>query len=125
MIVATDAPLIPIQCKRLAQRVTVGLARAGGVGHNGSGDIFLAFSTGNHPSQDSSNDAGLDSGHPVDVQMIPNHHIDPLFEATAEAVEESILNALTSAETTTGYRGRTAHAIPLDTLQRVMERYRP
>ena len=57
--------------------------------------------------------------------MIPNNQIDPRFEATAEAVEESILNALTSAETTTGYQGRTAHAIPLDQLQRVMERYRP
>ena len=124
VIVATDAPLLPIQCRRLAQRATVGLARAGGVGHNGSGDIFLAFSTGNHPTLDSSDDAS-DTGQPVSVQMIPNHHIDPLFEATAEAVEESILNALTSAETTTGFQGRTAHAILLDQLQGVMEKYRP
>jgi D-aminopeptidase len=125
VIVATDAPLIPIQCKRLVQRATIGLARAGGVGHNGSGDIFLAFSTGNHPTLDSSEDDASDTGQPIDVQMIPNHLIDPLFEATAEAVEESILNALTAAETTVGYQGRTAHAIPLDTLQHVMEKYQP
>ena len=125
VIVATDAPLLPIQCKRLVQRATVGLARTGGVGHNGSGDIFLAFSTGNHPTQGSIGAGDANTGQPIGVQMIPNHHIDPLFEAIAEAVEESILNALTSAETTTGYQGRTAHAIPLDQLQRVMERYRP
>ena len=82
VIIATDAPLLPIQCRRLAQRATVGLARVGGVGHNGSGDIFLAFSTGNHPTRGSSDDAS-DTGQPVSVQMTTNHHIDALFEATA------------------------------------------
>ena len=115
IVVATDAPLLPVQCQRLASRATVGLARAGGSGHNGSGDIFLAFSTGNHvPRTDG----------PLDVKMLPLDHIDPLFDATAEAVEESIINALTSAETMTGLDGRTAHALPLDELERTMRKYR-
>ena len=115
VIVATDAPLLPIQCQRLAKRATVGLSRAGGSGHNGSGDIFLAFSTGNHVT---------DTEGPLDARMLPLDQIDPLFDATAEAVEESIVNALTSAETMTGLNGRTAHALPLDELERVMGKYR-
>ena len=117
VIIATDAPLIPIQCKRLAQRATVELARAGGTGHNGSGDIFLAFATGNSIPADSE---GL-----RDLKMLPHAQINPLFDGVADAVEESILNALCAAETITGFRGRTAHALPLDELERVMERYRP
>ena len=115
IVVATDAPLLPIQCRRLARRATVGLARAGGSGHNGSGDIFLAFSTGNHVTS---------SDGPLDVRMLPLDHINPLFDATAEAVEESIINALTSAETMTGRNGHTAHALPLDELERVMGKHR-
>ncbi len=114
IVVATDAPLLPVQCQRLARRATVGLARAGGSGHNGSGDIFLAFSTGNHVTR---------TGEPLDVRMLPLDQISPLFDATAEAVEESIINALTSAETMTGLDGRTAHALPLDKLERVMRKY--
>ena len=117
VIVATDAPLLPIQCKRLAQRATVGLARTGGVGHNGSGDIFLAFATGNHLP------AG--SGELCDLQMVPHHQMDPLIEAVAEAVEESILNALAAGETTIGFQGRTIHALPHDELRKVMARYAP
>ena len=117
IIVATDAPLLPFQCRRLAQRATVGLARVGGTGHNGSGDIFLAFATGNHVPRDSDG--------PVALSMMPNDHMDPMFDATAEAVEESVLNALAAAETTVGLNGRTAHALPLDELQRVMARYAP
>ncbi len=116
IVVATDAPLIPSQCKRLAQRATVGLARTGGVGHNGSGDIFLAFATGNH----------ID-GHGeslYEVKMMPNHHMNELFEATAEAVEEAIWNVLAAAETTVGFKGRTAHAIPLEEVRRVWGKYR-
>ena len=117
VVVATDAPLVPVQCKRLARRATVGLARVGGVGFNGSGDIFLAFATGNHlPS---------DAAVIRDLAMMSPSQMDPLIEAVAEAVEESILNALTAAETTTGFQGRTAHALPLDELQSVMARYRP
>ena len=117
VVVATDAPLVPVQCKRLARRATVGLARVGGVGFNGSGDIFLAFATGNH--------LPADTGVIRDLAMLSPSQMDPLIEAVAEAVEESILNALTAAETTIGFQGRTVHALPLDELQRVMGRYRP
>lgn len=117
VIIATDAPILPMQCKRLAQRATVGLARAGGIGHNGSGDIFLCFATGN---QILTNPTG-----PRPLQMLPNEHLNPFFEAVAEAVEEAILNAITMAETMTGFKGRTAYELPLDKLQQVMARYRP
>ncbi|QBD77733.1 S58 family peptidase [Ktedonosporobacter rubrisoli] len=112
VIVATDAPLLPVQCKRLARRATVGLARVGGVGSDGSGDIFLAFATGNH--------LPYKSGAIHDVKMLSHDQLTLFFEATAEAVEEAILNVLTSAETMTGWRGRTAYALPLDELRRVM-----
>lgn len=112
IIVATDAPLLPFQCKRLARRATVGLARVGGNGHNGSGDLFLAFATGNH--------VPLQSEQPVTVQMVPNGQMSLLFDAVAEAVEEAILNALTAAETMTGQQGRVAHALPLDRLAAIM-----
>lgn len=117
IIIATDAPLLPMQCKRLSQRATVGLARAGGVGHNGSGDIFLTFATGNHIY---ANTNGRRT-----IEMIPNEHLNPFFEAVAEAVEESILNALTAAKTMTGHQGHTAYELPLDELQHIMMRYRP
>lgn len=108
VIIATDAPLIPTQCNRLARRATIGLARTGGVGYNTSGDLFLCFSTGNHydPRKNQS----------LQVKMIHHGQMDPFIEATAEAVEEAILNALTSAETMAGYRNHTAHALPLKTL---------
>lgn len=108
VIIATDVPLLPIQCKRLARRAAVGLARTGGVGNNTSGDLFLAFSTGNHYDH-----AAQGSIH---IEMLHNHQMDSFIEATAEAVEESILNALTSARTMTGYLGRTVNAIPLDVM---------
>lgn len=117
VVIATDAPLLPIQCRRLAQRATVGLARAGGVGHNGSGDIFLAFATGNHIPADLSVRRTL--------EMLPHEHLNPFFEAVAEAVEEAILNSLTAAETMTGYQDRTVYALPLDELEHIMSRYRP
>lgn len=116
VIIATDAPLLPIQCKRLARRATVGLARTGGTGHNGSGDIFLAFATGNH--------LPTTANAPLDLKMLPQTHMDPFFDAVAECVEEAIINALTSAETMTGFKGRTVYALPLDDLQRVMKKYR-
>ncbi|MGJ3244514.1 MAG: P1 family peptidase [Elainellaceae cyanobacterium] len=117
VIIATDAPLIPVQCKRLARRATVGLARTGGIGQNSSGDIFLAFSTGNdvfaHPSKLTS------------IKMLPHEQMDALFEALSEAVEEAILNALVAAKTMTGFQGHTAYALPLDVLKHVMKKYRP
>ena len=116
IIVATDAPLIPTQCNRLAQRAAVGLSRTGGIGHNGSGDIFLAFATGNHFA---------DHGESLyDLKMMPHHHLNAIFEAEAEVVEEAILNVLTAAETTTGFKGRTAHALPLDEVRQVVKKYR-
>ncbi len=117
VVIATDAPLLPMQCRRLAQRATVGLARVGGVGHNGSGDIFVAFATGNHIPADLSVRRTL--------EMLPHEHLNPFFEAVAEAVEEAILNTLTAAETMTGYMDRTVYALPLDHLQRIMHRYQP
>lgn len=114
IVVATDAPLLPFQCRRLVKRATLGFARVGGIGHNGSGDIFLGFATGND----------LPQGAPSGLTMIPNHHMSPLFSAAAEAVEEAIINVLVAAETMTGYQGRTAYTLPHDELQRVMAKYR-
>jgi D-aminopeptidase len=117
VVLATDLPLLPLQCRRLAQRAGLGLARVGGVGHNGSGDIFIAFATGNVLPLDSA--AVL-----TDLRMLPNEEIDPLFEAAIEAVEESILNALAMAETMTGLHGRTVRTLPYDPLAEAMGRYR-
>ena len=115
VVLATDAPLLPIQCQRLARRATTGLAWVGGIGFNGSGDIFLAFATGNHVRQ----------GEAIsDVRMLSPDNMNALFQAAAEATEEAILNALTGAETMTGRAGRTAHALPLDRLVDVMRRDR-
>ncbi len=120
VVLATDAPLIPLQCKRLARRATTGLAWAGGYGSNSSGDIFIAFSTGNvvPPSQPGGRLA------PVPIQMLPSEAMTPLFLGAAEATEEAILNAMCMAETMTGWHGHTAHALPLDRLQEVMARAR-
>jgi D-aminopeptidase len=116
VILATDAPLIPIQCQRLARRATTGLAWVGGIGANGSGDIFLAFSTANHIAQHDKIST---------LRMLAPDAMTSLFRAAAEATEEAILNAMTAAETMTGLHGRTIHALPLDRLQAAMRRYRP
>jgi D-aminopeptidase len=116
VVIATDAPLVSDQCRRLARRATVGLARAGGIGHNGSGDLFVAFATGNHFQ------AGR--AHPYEIKMLPHGQLDPLFTAVADATEEAILNALCAAETMTGFQGRIAHALPLDQVAGIVERYR-
>ncbi len=120
VVLATDAPLIPSQCKRLARRATTGLAWVGGYGANSSGDIFIAFATGNvvPPSQPGGSLA------PVPLAMMPSEAMSPLFLAAAEATEEAILNAMCMAETMTGWQGRTVHALPLDRLQEVMTRAR-
>jgi D-aminopeptidase len=116
VILATDAPLLPIQCQRLARRATSGLAWVGGIGGNSSGDIFLAFSTANRVRNTALH---------VDVRMLAAERMTPLFHAAAEATEEAILNSLTAAETMTGYRGRTLQALPLERLKAVMAKYRP
>jgi D-aminopeptidase len=116
VILATDAPLIPVQCERLARRATVGLAKAGGYGGNTSGDIFLCFSTGNRMPTESKK--------PAKLTMVPHTALNPFFEAAADATEEAILNALCAAETMTGYKGRTIHALPLEDLRRIMSEHR-
>lgn len=116
VVIATDAPLLPNQCRRLAQRATNGLARVGGIGSNSSGDMFLAFATGHH--------IPLNSQEPIPLGfMVPNGHLNPFFDATAEAVEESILNALCAADTMSGSHGHTAYALPLDDVKQVMAKY--
>ncbi len=118
VVLATDAPLLPHQCRRLAQRATIGLARMGGIGADSSGDIFLAFSTAARGLA-----APRPAGDAAPVAMLPNDAMTPLFEAAAEATEEAIVNALCQATTTTGIEGRTAHALPLDRLREVMNQH--
>ncbi len=117
IIVATDAPLLPHQCERLAQRATIGLARVGGIGANSSGDIFLAFATGNRglPGAEEKTVAI------TDCRMVSNEGMTPLFEACAEATEEAIHNAMCMATTTIGIHDRTIHALPLDRVRELME----
>ncbi len=114
VIVATDAPLLPHQCKRLAQRASLGLARVGSISGDGSGDIFLAFSTGNRDVE------RHDGAEPMPVLAFPNSEISRLFAGVVEATEEAIVNALCMATTTTGANNRVATAIPLDRLVEIM-----
>ena len=112
-IVATDAPLTADQCKRLARRAGVGLARAGGYGHDSSGDIFLAFATGNH----------LEAGQTMhEIRALHHDAMDPLIRAAADVVEESIANALCAAETMIGHLGRIAHEMPLDQVAELLQK---
>jgi len=115
VIVATDAPLLPHQLKRLAKRVPTGIARVGGYGANSSGDIFLAFSTS--PTQPT------DRENVRVAPMLDNDAMTPLFEAVMQATEEAIINALVAAETMQGINGNTVHALPHDRLQEVLRRY--
>ncbi len=118
VIVATDAPILPHQCRRLAQRSSLGLARMGGLGATTSGDLMLCFSTGNRAMQPPEIDSVGSGVHSVRTLM--DTALDPLFEATVEATEEAILNALVAAETMVGRDGITAHALPHDRLREVM-----
>ena len=115
IVVATDAPLLPHQMKRLARRASLGVARTGSVSGNGSGDIFIAFSTANA-------DAGRTSGL-AQVTMLPNDDMNPLFDATVQATEEAIVNAMVGAETMTGFEGHTVMALPHDRLKLVLKKY--
>jgi D-aminopeptidase len=114
IVLATDAPLLAGQCRRLAQRGAVGLARTGGFGLDGSGDIFMAFSTGNHYEP---RGGGLKP-----LQIVPHFSMDPLVIAAVESVEEAILNALVAAETMVGFQGHTAYALPHGRLVAAMQR---
>ncbi|WP_075351132.1 DmpA family aminopeptidase [Algoriphagus marinus] len=115
VVVATDAPLLPTQLKRIAQRVSLGIGNTGGFGSNGSGDIFIAFSTANPDA--------FSREHVEKVSFLANDIISPLFEATVQAVEESIINALIAAETMEGINGNKSYAIPHDLLVQVLEKY--
>ena len=115
VVVATDAPLLPHQLQRIARRVTMGIARTGAVAGNGSGDIFIAFSTAN-PG------AAEPKGLPA-LTMLPNDRITPLFSATVQATEEAIINALVAARTTDGFAGHRAIELPHDRLRATLAKY--
>ncbi len=115
IVVATDAPLLPHQLKRLARRAALGLARTGSTSGNGSGDLFIAFSTANP-------DAGKAAG-VASVSMLGLDGMNAVFDATVEATEEAIINVLVAAETMTGRDGRTVIALPHDRLREVLRKY--
>jgi D-aminopeptidase len=115
IVVATDAPLLPHQTKRLARRATMGLARTGSTSGNGSGDIFIAFSTANPGA------AAAKSATPV--SMLPNDNLNAVFEATVQATEEAIINAMVGAQNMTGVNGHKVSALPHDRLQEVLKKY--
>jgi D-aminopeptidase len=115
VVVATNAPLLPHQLKRIARRVTLGLGRTGGIGGNDSGDLFIAFST--------ANPGASELGHLADLKMVPNDSLDPLFAATVQATEEAIVNAMVAAEDMTGIDGHQVRALPHDQLRAVLAKY--
>lgn len=115
VVVATDAPLVAHQLKRLARRVSLGLGRNGSVSGNGSGDIFTAFSTAN------SGAAKPDAL--AQITMLPNDQLNPVFSATVEATEEAIINAMVAAETMTGIESHKVIALPHDKLREVLKKY--
>jgi L-aminopeptidase/D-esterase-like protein len=115
VVVATDAPLLPHELKRIATRVSLGVGRQGGFGGNGSGDIFIAFSTANAKAWSSDS--------VVSVRMLTNDRISPLFQATSQATEAAITNALLAAETTTGANDYRVYAMPVDRMLDVMRKY--
>jgi D-aminopeptidase len=122
VILATDAPLLPHQCERLAQRAGLGVGRSGGAGEHSSGDLFLAFATGNAPT--SADDTHKLADRERSIRALDDAWISGLFWAAIESTEEAIANALVAAETVTGRDGHTAHRLPHDRLVEVWERYR-
>jgi D-aminopeptidase len=115
VVVATDAPLLPHQLKRIATRVALGVGRSGGFGGNGSGDIFVAFST--------ANPGAAGAADTVSVRMLSNPRMTPLFSATAQATEEAIVNAMLAADTMTGANDLRVYALPVDRLKAIMKKY--
>jgi L-aminopeptidase/D-esterase-like protein len=116
VVVATDAPLLPHQLKRLARRVPLGIGLVGGRGGNNSGDIFIAFSTANQQIM------GKKTG-VMNLQMIPNELMDPLFEAVTQATEEAILNAMIAATTMDGIHGNKFYSIPHERIREILKKY--
>ncbi len=121
VVLATDAPLLPHQCERLAQRAGLGLARLGSIASHGSGDLFIAFATGNRGLSRTAGER--DARRTVETRMVVDRAINPLFQAAVEATEAAVLNALLAAETMTGRDGITARALDHDRLLEVMGRY--
>jgi D-aminopeptidase len=115
VVVATDAPLLPHQLKRIAARVPLGVGIVGGRGENGSGDIFIAFSTANPTAFNRAEITRLDE--------LPNDLINPLFDATVQAVEEAIINAMVAAETMEGINGNKAYALPHKLVIDILRKY--
>src|SRR5439155_17357812 len=116
IVIATDAPLLPHQLRRLARRASLGLARTGSVSGNGSGDLFIAFSTAN---------AGAANPEPLthSIETIPNDRMDPIFTAVVQATEEAIINALVDNQTTTGRDNHRVDALPHDRMRALLRKY--
>ena len=115
IVIGTDAPLLPHQLERLCRRAALGLARTGSVAGNGSGDIFIAFSTANAAIAETERTVSLD--------MVPNERMNALFEATVGATEEAIVNALVAGRTTIGFRGHRVAGLPLDGVRAILKRH--
>lgn len=116
VVVATDAPLLPHQLKRITARVPIGIGKVGGRGENGSGDIFIAFST--------ANTSAFNRDKLTKIDQLPNDHINLLFEATVQAVEESIINAMVAAETMEGINGNKSYALPHKLVIDILKKYK-
>ncbi len=117
VVIATDAPLLPHQLKRLAKRASLGMARTGSLGGNGSGDIFIAFSTAN-PNAALGDQNGLAS-----IRSLSNNFIDPILMASAYVTEEAIINSMIAAQDMTGHKGVSAKALPHEKLQEILKQY--
>jgi D-aminopeptidase len=115
VVLATDAPLLPHQLKRIAQRIALGVGKVGGRGENGSGDIFIAFST--------ANSGAFNRQSVVNVKQFPNDQMNPLFEATVQSVEEAIINAMIAADTMEGINGNKSYALPHDKVIELLRKY--
>ena len=115
VVLATDAPLLPHQLKRMAARIALGVGKVGGRGENGSGDIFIAFSTANPTAFQRENFTSLTE--------LPNDMINPLFNGTVQAVEEAIINAMVAAETMEGINGNKAYGLPHKLVMDVLKKY--
>jgi L-aminopeptidase/D-esterase-like protein len=114
-VVATDAPLIPTQLNRVARRVALGLGRDGSFSGDGSGDIFIAFSTANA--------GAATAGSLRHIEMLANDQLNPIFLATVQATEEAVVNAMVAAETMTGVDGHTVMGLPHDRLRALLKKY--
>jgi D-aminopeptidase len=121
VVLATDAPLLPHQCERLAQRAGLGIARMGGIGSTSSGDIFIAFATGNRGLPEAALEP--DTRQVIDVRMVEDSRMTPLFQAAVEATEEAIVNALLTAGTMTGADSITAYGLDGERVIEIMARF--